>query len=207
MYGDQALKLMRELKRYPDTLPPFNDSGLQQVQRETAQVFAEGKRTLEKVQKLLEESMDDQMPPIEQAKINAAVAILGRNKRCLLAYARHRRLQIEKLAWDLSTNRVTTGDRPPPAKLATLMSAEERQYYSRYSGLISEYASNYTEFFDLTAPLVPPQSIYIQVEAVVDLNYETADGSLKALLRGHKDYVKRSDVERFIQQGYLIHCE
>lgn len=205
MYGDQALKLIRELKRFSDSLAPYNVELVQGIQRETIHLFSSAQSLLAQIQ---ESQMSQESVEVEigdTAFLAMASAAIARNKRCLLAYIRHRREKIQQLVWDLRAE--GGGNRPPPAVLEACMSAEERQFFRSYSHLIWNYRLLYEDQFDLTSQLIPPRSLYVHVRATRDLEYEAEDGSVKILARGHTDFVKRASVERFIEQGYLVHVE
>lgn len=51
---------------------------------------------------------------------------------------------------------------------------------------------------------VPPMSLYIRVRAVKDLSFETESGTVKIIKVGHEEHMKRSEAERYIEQGFLV---
>ena len=110
------------------------------------------------------------------------------------------------------------------------LSPEESEYVRRFSELVSRFqagGSIYggTPYFsetstdgysepprilpprwtdiDITGPLTPPKDLFVDVRVLRDAGeVQTEFGSI-TLTKGSQFFVKRSDVERLVQQGYL----
>jgi hypothetical protein len=68
------------------------------------------------------------------------------------------------------------------------------------------YKSYFLDYLDISASLaVPPRSTFILVRAVKDVEFQTSDGKRHLLRQGQQDYVKRTEVEQLVEQGYLMH--
>lgn len=197
MYGDNALKLVRELKRNKNKLVSYNTELVEAVLDETNQLYSEA-------QVITEQIAEFGQDPNHITRLTAIMSVIRRNKRCLLAYHHWRKVAIETAVRELRAE--GAGQIPPPADLRDLLSPQERLYFKQYAAIAWKYKSNYEDIFDLYSQLHPPQSLYVRVRAVRDLTFETEEGGVCVMVRGHEDYVKRTEVQKFIEQGFLVHC-
>ena len=202
MYGDEAVKLIRELKRYQDTFPPHNADMVQSIQREIRHLYEETTQFLAQRQNDSPLDAATEVTLSDTGFIAIASAAIGRNKRCLLTYHHHRMQHILRLVW--STRAEGAGNKAAPKEVRDNMSPAEQELFQRYAAILHRYKTNYQDVLDLTGSLVPPKSSYIHVRAVKDLRYITEEGTEKSMSRGQMEFVLRTDVERFIEQGYLI---
>ncbi|KAI3634000.1 hypothetical protein MIR68_007604 [Amoeboaphelidium protococcarum] len=198
MYGDEAIKLLRELKRSGSGLKQFNGDSLKYIVQEIVKLHNDGTEILHNLQE-----SGSQMEPSgnEMAQVNVAIESIQRNKQCILTYMHHRMKKIEQLAWQ---NRAESGGKKLPHKnIQQLLSPDEQTYYLDYCRLIYKYNLQYV---DLMGSQVPPMSLYIRVRAVKDLSFETESGTVKIIKVGHEEHMKRSEAERYIEQGFLVQC-
>ncbi|KAF9316016.1 DNA replication complex GINS protein PSF1 [Podila horticola] len=122
---------------------------------------------------------------------------LQRNKRVLMAYHRQRLDKIKEIAWAYATLSEDTRRK---------LSPDEITFYNEYERHKNKYT---TEFGDVDLGLdvlFPPKEIFITVRVVKDCgDIVTDSGATLSLKKNSEHFVKRSDVERLITQGYLIH--
>ena len=73
--------------------------------------------------------------------------------------------------------------------------------FTAYDKLHGDYASFLQ--MDLTADLQPPKDLYIEVRVEKDCGEIFTDSGAVTLERGTTHYLRRSDVEHLIRQGFL----
>lgn len=203
MYADDALKLIRELKRYQDTLPPHNTDLVRSVQQEIRHLQQEAESILAQLRERDDENSIDEQ---STAFLRIAHATIVRDKRCLLAYHYHRTSKVKQLVWD--TRAEGAGNKPAPKDIRDNLSPDEQLFFKQYAALVYRYKSYFDDFLDLTSNnTVPPKSTLIRVRAIKDVSFVTEDGRARNLARGQQDYLKRADVEKLIEKGFLMHVE
>lgn len=115
---------------------------------------------------------------------------ISRNKRCLSAYHRVRASKIEAQVWDEKVlNRAH-------------LNTPELAYLRAYSNLVTELKGEYLES-DLTFPLEPPQDAYCEVRILVDGGDVVTENGVITLRKDQYFYARRSQVQRFAQQGLM----
>lgn len=118
---------------------------------------------------------------------------LARNKRCLLAYEMSRLRKIDDLVWDnveLSSEQLAD------------LSYHERNYLEKYISLVSGVKGVMSEI-DLGGSLEPPSDVFIDVRVLKDAGEIMTEYGVFNLTKDSQFFVRRVDVERLIQQGYL----
>ncbi|KAI9326842.1 hypothetical protein BDR26DRAFT_115990 [Obelidium mucronatum] len=91
-----------------------------------------------------------------------------------------------------------------PASIVRAMSPNELEFLANYRQLLEDYRGSMLDI-DLSAPLIPPKDLYVDVRVVKELGEIVADsGTILKLMKGEQHYVRRSDVEKFITLGYLV---
>lgn len=118
---------------------------------------------------------------------------IARNKRCLLAYEMARLRRLDELVWD---NVELTSE-----QLADL-SHYERTYLEKYVSLVSGVKGVMSEI-DLGGDLEPPSDVFIDVRVLKDAGEIMTEYGVFNLTKDSQFFVRRVDVERLIQQGYL----
>lgn len=118
---------------------------------------------------------------------------IARNKRCLLAYEMSRIKKLDSLVWD---NVEFTSD-----QLADL-SHHEKIYLDKYESLVSGVKGVMSEI-DLGGDLEPPSDVFIDVRVLKDAGEIMTEYGVFNLTKDSQFFVRKSDVERLIQQGYL----
>jgi GINS complex subunit 1 len=197
MYGDEVLKLIREAKRtQAGMLPPYNESIIRNVIKEL-RILCEEQQKLMNVMNLVEEDEDDEAQGYKTAFL-VHHACIERNKRCLLAYHVQRMEKIKTILWDLGSL---------PRDMQGRFSPTESKFSENYSGLLVSYKGIY-DAVDLSAVLVPPKELFVCVRVLKDCGeIFTENGKSVVLKPNTQHFLKRSDVERLITQGYLKHVD
>ncbi|KAG0022087.1 DNA replication complex GINS protein PSF1 [Podila clonocystis] len=122
---------------------------------------------------------------------------LQRNKRVLMAYHRQRLDKIKEIAWAYATLSEDTRRR---------LSPDEISFYTEYERHKNKYTAEFGDVDLGLDMLFPPKEIFITVRVVKDCgDIVTDSGATLSLKKNSEHFVKRSDVERLITQGYLIH--
>lgn len=136
-----------------------------------------------------------QSDPSLQAGVLAFYRSIQRNKRCALAYLFVRLQRLQDYRWRVGA--------PAASHLAANMSAMETSFLASYNRLLADYADAVD--LDLTADLVPPRDLFIEVRVNRDCGSVVTDSGPVTLKRGTAHFLKRSDVEHLIRQGALTH--
>lgn len=122
---------------------------------------------------------------------------LQRNKRVLMAYHRQRLDKIKEIAWAYATLSEETRRK---------LSPDEITFYNEYERHKNKYTAEFGDVDLGLDMLFPPKEIFITVRVVKDCgDIVTDSGATLSLKKNSEHFVKRSDVERLITQGYLIH--
>ncbi|KAJ3028518.1 UNVERIFIED_CONTAM: DNA replication protein psf1 [Siphonaria sp. JEL0065] len=91
-----------------------------------------------------------------------------------------------------------------PNSVVRAMSPNEIEFLANYRQLLEDYRGSMLDI-DLSAPLIPPKDLYVDVRVVKELGEIVAEsGTVLKLMKGEQHYVRRSDVEKFITLGYLV---
>lgn len=180
MYGDYAAKLVNEAKRAQnlESLALFQDNLIRNIVKET--------KDLERQKDLL--GQDEYSNRAEQAQIFVTHLCMRRNKRCLLAYEKMRAQKLDQLAWENSEPELTNHN--------------EIEYFKNYSDILIDYKSSFPEV-DLSGSLEPPKDVFIDVRVIKDAGEIQTEYGVFNLTKDSQFFVRKADVERLIQQGYL----
>jgi GINS complex subunit 1 len=188
--GQRAKALIVELRRAaangPLHLARYNEEGLRQVLSESKELYGE-------IEELLGDSTVEMLP--DQVKVACQVhhATIKRNKRCALTYVEHRANTIKKLRWDLGPLF--------PSDVQANLSHREASFLADYDKLITEY--NKASGVDVTADLVPPKDLLIQVRVLKDCGEIMTETGAVTLEKGTTHSLRRRDIEQLVRQGYL----
>lgn len=125
---------------------------------------------------------------------------LQRNKRILMAYHHQRLERIKEFAWVFNAI---------PESSRRLLSPDEIVFFNEYEKQCRNKYSNLSEFgeIDLGLGMIsPPKEVFITVRVLKDCgDIVTESGATLSLKKNSEHFVKRGDVERLINQGYLLH--
>lgn len=222
MYGDIGNKLILDAKRAStlSEIPLYSTELVSGILKEISSLNTDAEYLEEMRQLQIDSSSNLQ----EEAKINQCQLFvthlsMRRNKRCLLAYQRSRARKIVEFSWlniDPSSASTTAANSVAPLSITnnslyagytTQMSLDnlshpEQEYYRQYQDLLFNYKSSFGDL-DLSGDLEPPNGIFIDVRVLKDGGEVQTEYGLFNLIKDSQFYVRKSDVERLIQQGYL----
>ena len=83
------------------------------------------------------------------------------------------------------------------------LSHYEQEYLKEYGELITELKSESMADIDLSGSLEPPSDVFIDVRVLKDAGEIQTEYGVFNLIKDSQFFVRQSDVERLIQQGYL----
>ncbi|KAH7909097.1 hypothetical protein BJ138DRAFT_1156109 [Hygrophoropsis aurantiaca] len=186
-FGDLATQLVMESRRstLTDTLLKYNDNLVRSIVRE---------------QRDLEKLTDNGDAVVSPAMLIFQTAIV-RNKRCLLAYHKHRLDRIRDMYWAVG------GALPhilSNQDIRSKLSPHEVDFLRQYSASVMEYRAGFSNELDITASIThPPKDLHVLVRVVRDCGViQTELGSID-FQKGQRFMVRRADIEHLIVQGYL----
>ncbi|GJQ12514.1 hypothetical protein GpartN1_g4305.t1 [Galdieria partita] len=183
MYGDHATALVHHLYK-SSTLPPYNEDLVRQVVQEINELYIRLVQLLESVNNDLAD------PKIGGTAIFFHRVIL-RNKRCVLAYLLERFYRLRD-----------SGNLSSVDQLDEHTSASEKQLLADYEQLVATYSDNVQ--IDVSSSLYPPQALFLQVKVAKDCGTIMTENGPVHLRKDTLHYMKRTDIELLIQQGYLL---
>lgn len=216
MYGDQANKLILEARRssYLSELPIHQHALVKGIVDEIGLLNKDVEYLNEQLS--VEEIQPDEAR-VHQCQLFVTHLCLRRNKRCLLAYQKMRADKIDEFLWlnvDLvdstdSGGLHTKDDLSAPLnhtlmrKLDFLnLSHPEQEYFKQYQDLILDFKSEFADI-DLSGNLEPPSDIFMDVRVLKDGGEVQTEYGVFNLIKDSQFYVRKLDVDRLIQQGYL----
>lgn len=216
MFGDQGNKLILEARRanHLSELPLHQHSLVKDIVEEIGHLNKD-------VEYLNEQQSVEEIAPedarIHQCQLFVTHLCLRRNKRCLLAYQKMRADKIAEFLW-LNVDPVTSqeelglssrdeGNAPLNhtlmKKLILLnLSHPEQEYYKQYQDLVLDFKSGFADI-DLSGDLEPPTDIFIDVRVLKNGGEVQTEYGVFNLIKDSQFYVRKLDVDRLIQQGYL----
>lgn len=216
MYGDFANKLMLEAQRtkqlfhrrnFHGGLPTYHDELVRNVLQEVKQ--------LENNIAYIRQYGSIETDSVSRCQYLVNSLALDRNKRCLMAYHKLRTDILDTMLWEDNNNILGNGNTNHTNNSSntdssdangdkdTNLSHVEQEYKKEYSQLITDLNNGTFTNIDLTGSLLPPSDIFIDVRVLKDAGeIQTEYGTFK-LVKDSQFFVRQSDVERLIQQGYL----
>lgn len=200
-------------------IPMYNDELINNILKEVKQL----KQNAEYFQKLREaeeengniENLNLGNSKIRQCQYFVNLLCLERNKRCLMAYQRMRSDMIDKLIWngDLENSNIPN---TPSAIGSDGISAGRQYEFSELSHNEQEYMNQYKNIIDdmsgeselwscveVMGNMNPPSDIFIDIRVLKDIGEIQTEYGTFNLVKDSQFYVRQSDVERLIQQGYV----
>lgn len=205
MYGDLGNKLVLEAKRTKQlngrnnqryALPMYHEELVQGILREVTQLKRNSEFLKEQQHLGL---MDDK---ISKCQYFVTLLCLERNKRCLLAYQKIRSNILSSLAWENNGLDIMSGLIGTEQDTSDL-SHQEQDYLKEYTELLTDLKSGELADIDLSGSLTPPSDVFIDVRVLKDAGEIQTEYGAFNLIKDSQFFVRQSDVERLIQQGYL----
>lgn len=223
MYGNLSNKLILDAKRTSNLadVPLYQTDLVRDIVKETLDLNKDAEFLSEQQQLLQQEPLTEEESKINQCQLFVTHLCMRRNKRCLLAYEKSRADKIDEFTW-LNVDPVVNNDaedKLPGLDSATQLnnsgftgnttrlsldnlSHAEQEYFKNYQNLLVHYKSGFPDL-DLLGDLVPPTNIFIDVRVLKDGGEVQTEYGVFNLIKDSQFYVRKSDVERLIQQGYL----
>ncbi|KAF8128347.1 hypothetical protein EV363DRAFT_1400540 [Boletus edulis] len=184
-YGDLATQLVLESRRSiaNDLLLKYNGELVRSILRE---------------QRELDKLADS--PDVTPAMLIYQTAIL-RNKRCLLAYHKHRLDRLRDMYWAVGGALPHLLSNPD---IRSKLSPHEVDFLREYSASVMDYRAGFSNELDITASITqPPKDLHVLVRVARDCGViQTELGSID-FQKGQRFMVRRADIEHLIVQGYL----
>ena len=129
----------------------------------------------------------------EIAKVLIIVESMNRNRRCALAYLKHRMDKIEALRWEVGT--------VLPKELRSNLKSTELNYFKQYNNVLGNYMRDID--FDLTSGVAPPKDLFVEVLVLENCGEIYTDHGPVRLDASTTHYLRLNDVEHLIRQGKL----
>lgn len=183
MYGDLAEKLISDARRAGnlEALPLYQTELVRAISRETRELALLEDQALETAGE----------SRVEQVFPGVYGLCQRRNKRCLLAYHFHRAKRLEQLVWNEQDGQ----------DLGVLSTAEQ-SYLRNFNDLVTKFKENWEEI-DLTGSMEPPKDMYVEARCLKDAGEIQTEYGVFDLTKNSQFYVRKSDVQRLIQQGLV----
>lgn len=204
MYGDLANKLILEAKRTQqlsqvssnyNQLPGYQDQLVTSILKEIGSLK-------KNADYLREQQLAQDSNKVVQCQYVVAMLSMERNKRCLLAYQKMRSEKLDSLIWENNGMEFINSTSKNSFDMSTLAHAEQ-EYLKEYAQLLTEMKSGELADIDLAGTLVPPSDVFIDVRVLKDAGEIQTEYGVFNLIKDSQFFVRQSDVERLIQQGYL----
>ncbi|CCE65656.1 hypothetical protein TPHA_0M00810 [Tetrapisispora phaffii CBS 4417] len=205
MYGDLANKLILEAKRSKQLnsrskdaskLSMYHEELIRNILKEISQL----KRNTNYLRE--QQEMGNMDSRVAKCQYFVTLLCMERNKRCLLAYQKFRNDVLDSLAWEnngmdlLHDNVGITQDNSD-------LSPQEQEYLKEYSQLITEMKGGILSDIDISGSLDPPSDVFIDVRVLKDAGEIQTEYGVFNLIKDSQFFVRQSDIERLIQQGYV----
>lgn len=214
MYGDLANKLMVETKRSYNLgeLPLYLHDLVKDIVQEVSDLNKDV--TILNEQQHLTSDEGEEARKVNQCQLFTTHLSMRRNKRCLLVYEKIRADKIDEFCWSNIDPIVSDDSRSEISKKITenpvigkVISSEnlshaEQDYIKQYQDLVLDFKSEFSDI-DLSVDLEPPTDIFIDVRVLKNGGEVQTEYGAFNLIKDSQFYVRKSDVDRLIQQGYL----
>jgi len=82
------------------------------------------------------------------------------------------------------------------------LSASEQELLTNYEQLVASYSDKVQ--IDISSSLYPPRALYLEVKVLKDCGTIMTENGPVHLRKDTLHYLKRTDIELLIQQGYLL---
>lgn len=219
MYGDLANKLIIDAKRTSNLteIPLYQHDLVKDIVQELSDLNKDVEY-LDEEAGIWDNDADEMAQKVSQCQLFVTHLCMRRNKRCLLGYEKLRADKIDEFSW-LNIDPILSSEAQRPAgnrtdsETATSayitnklvldnLSHPEQEYYKQYQELILDFKSGFADI-DLSGDLEPPTDIFIDVRVLKDGGEVQTEYGVFNLIKDSQFYVRKSDVDRLIQQGYL----
>lgn len=215
MYGDMANKLMLETKRATNLgeLPLYLHDLIKDIVQEVTDLSKDVTYLTEHL-RIAGDFEEEESKQINECQLFATHLSMRRNKQCLLVYEKLRAEKIDAFCW-LNIDPLTRNDQEGSGHpnldrrvlthnrlLTENLSHPEQDYYKQYQDLVLDFKSEFSDI-DLSVDLEPPKDLFIDVRVLKDGGEVQTEYGAFNLIKDSQFYVRKSDVDRLIQLGYL----
>ncbi len=190
--GLDAAGLVRELSRSTSRLTPYNGEAVRSVMVQVDKLFLEASALAETA--LISAPNDAGV----KAKLLVLQHLLNRYKRCLLAYHHGRLQMITQTASALPI---------VPESVRKTMSKPESRFLLQFNDALARVKEHYGGMIRLQGSHVPPKDLFIQVRVLRDCGSIQTEFGQILLSANTQHFLKRSDVQHLIEQGFLSHVK
>lgn len=215
MYGDLANKLMLETKRSTNLseLPLYLHDLVKNIVQEVSDLNNDVTFLMEQL-RLAGNFEEEEFKQINECQLFATHLSMRRNKQCLLVYEKLRAEKIDAFCWlnidplvrdEPIANENATFDQRVPTNnrlITENLSHPEQDYYKQYQDLVLDFKSELSDI-DLSVDLEPPRDLFIDVRVLKNGGEVQTEYGAFNLIKNSQFYVRKSDVDRLIQLGYL----
>lgn len=215
MYGDLANKLMLETKRSTNLseLPLYLHDLVKNIVQEVSDLNNDVTFLMEQL-RLAGNFEEEEFKQINECQLFATHLSMRRNKQCLLVYEKLRAQKIDAFCWlnidplvrdEPMANENATFDQRTPTDnrlITENLSHPEQDYYKQYQDLVLDFKSELSGI-DLSVDLEPPRDLFIDVRVLKNGGEVQTEYGAFNLIKNSQFYVRKSDVDRLIQLGYL----
>lgn len=218
MYGDLATKLMLEAKRSANLneLPLFLHNLVKDI---VLEILDLNKDLTFLNQQISDNTLtDEDSRRVNQCQLFVAHLCMRRNKRCLLAYQKHRADKIDEFLWlniepilnsEVGKSKYNSADANFTKNGHGInnlfiedLSHPEQEYHKHYQELVMDLKSSLCEI-DISGDLSPPTDIFIDVRVLKEGGEVQTEYGVFNLIKDSQFFVRKTDVDRLIQQGFL----
>ncbi|AMD22018.1 HGL322Cp [Eremothecium sinecaudum] len=200
MYGDLGNKLIREAKRTQQLMSSSSPAQLPMYQEEMVRSILKEVAHLQRNAEYLKEQTES--GKLFKCQYFVTMLCIERNKRCLLAYEKTRSDILDSIVWDNNGMEMLSSMGSTNHSSSNL-SHPEQEYIMEYSQLISDMKTGDLVDIDLSGSLSPPSDVFIDVRVLKDAGEIQTEYGVFNLIKDSQFFVRQTDVERLIQQGYL----
>lgn len=215
MYGDLANKLMLETKRSTNLseLPLYLHDLVKNIVQEVSDLNNDVTFLMEQL-RLAGNFEEEEFKQINECQLFATHLSMRRNKQCLLVYEKLRAQKIDAFCWlnidplvrdePIANENATFDQRTPTDNrlITENLSHPEQDYYKQYQDLVLDFKSELSGI-DLSVDLEPPRDLFIDVRVLKNGGEVQTEYGAFNLIKNSQFYVRKSDVDRLIQLGYL----
>ena len=159
-------------------------------------MIRETKTLDEEIEKKMSEARNQRSDPSLAVELITKATASRHNKRCLHAYLNDRADRIRNICWELGL--------VAPLEVKDNLGRAEQEFYKQYGKILTDYKANYLQL-DLTAAPLPPKELFVEVRVLRDCGELQTEYGTVNLQKNSQHFLRRTDVEHLIKQGYLLH--
>lgn len=204
--------IKNDFGRNETMIPMYNDELIYNILKEVKQL----KQNTEYLQHIKQEEVETRgqfgdalsvhpNDKIRKCQYFVNLLCLERNKRCLMAYQRMRSDTIDRMIWNGLIGNNNIYNNSSKRSGYNELSHYEQEYMTQYKNLIDEMnsESELWSSIEIMGNMNPPSDIFIDIRVLKDIGEIQTEYGTFNFVKDSQFYVRQSDVERLIQQGYV----